>query len=664
MFIFRKLVSKISKINKSFQNVQFIFGSKNRWPGTCIIGCGDGFYIKRGVSLMNKNYFKLILLTFIFSTAIAGCSGSVGTAGSGSEVSASTNGGVSKAGSSGSTGGSATGQAFVPPPAVTKGNVVVSNADSQGDVPVVGYEGAVDSDYATESTGYKVVVSTSELSTTSTASLTKHQRKTLLARLSDYITSAFADSLSVSPPSSICGDDDTSATNNGGTDYSCCDIDNTGGFECFYPGTNDDTFYVYVTDGTNLSEVVSDTVNKSLLYYAQNPKDITTGPSYLASGAIGSLLVLGQDRVLSIIDAVGTFMMAGKHSSTYEIGAAVNTDQLAYDSTNLYLAKRSSNVDDGILYDLVSSTGTDFLTNIGAAMVDDTEKYNKVKFASDGKLRFIRKNSTPDELKQENIYYVLDTEDSTENIKFYDNSDSGWADIEVKDTIAFDVDATTGYAVVLFKDGDGNYRMRLADGSGGDYRYGGDVVSGLSGDFIDMQIYHDNSSSSVNGKALLLDQDNNRVGVISYSKQSKTIGISDSDWISLGDGKNPVALTLNAEKDTAYVLNQGDNTVSVIKLKSIIGKPLAVPAISVKEISLSDYMAGKDVKFTSNSLAYHYNKDGNYLIVGASDLKGGIIVDLSTASMTTVTEGLSLDAIKEKMKSTGVTTTPSSGMRF
>jgi len=489
--------------------------------------------------------------------------------------------------------------------------------DSSGHDPIIGFAGSVDTSSMTDSNGdgyadgYFVATSDSSLEETTARNWSWIFMSTAHAETTNMICSR--------------------------SGVMCWPITMTGEFEA-YPSAASQ-HYIYITDGTKISTGITATPNTHLLWLAKAPKEITNGPTNFTyeDNSANVFWALTQDIGAAIVETDYVFKVVGSHGDNYKMFDASGTTQLAYDSGNHKLG--SNILNSGLPID--SFTATDLVSTAfsldGTTTVPDTEIYNKVKYTVDGKLRFVRKPNSGKGI--ENIYYALNS--STDEITFFD--DSTWSETTllgisaVTNTIAFDVESS-GTGLVLFEAND-SLRFRMAYGA---HRYGGTSALGITCtydsdglcNYRDLQIYRENSSTTEYGRALLLDKDNNRVGSVRYNYQDGT-GSAVITWIALGIGKTPVSMVLNGDKSKAYVLNQGDDTVSVLTLTNAQGSLLRAANITIESLDLKTYLNGINATITPTSLIYTTSTSGkNGLVVMSEGLKGAIVVDLDTAILT------------------------------
>ena len=103
----------------------------------------------------------------------------------------------------------------------------------------------------------------------------------------------------------------------------------------------------------------------------------------------------------------------------------------------------------------------------------------------------------------------------------------------------------------------------------------------------------------------------------------------------LGSSKNPQSFVFNSDKSRVFVVNQGDDTISVVTLVDAEGNVRSVSDMEsdIVTINLSDYLNGKAFAVTANKAAYYSTIDGDYLLVGSEGIRGAIVVDLNAVAL-------------------------------
>lgn len=241
-----------------------------------------------------------------------------------------------------------------------------------------------------------------------------------------------------------------------------------------------------------------------------------------------------------------------------------------------------------------------------------------------------------------NIPFIWSTWDEPER-GFINLGDEEMATLTHRRTIAFDV-AGSYTALVVFEDAYGKLRLRV--GSPG-HRFGGENPfpgTAEDYDFKDLQIYYNPIPSPHSRKALLLDAKRARVALIEYNFFFFAAGplfiespyVKIAGWIQLGQGKNPQSFVLNAYKSKAYILNQGDNTVSVLNL--------VTPAPQLEsEINLANAIPSKELSIKPTKIIL--SPDEENLIITTEDLRSTIIasIDMALPIESALSRAVSLD---------------------
>lgn len=575
----------------------------------------------------------LLLLTGVFLVA---CS-SPGTLGL-------TSGAAPSSGSS--TGDSDPGTANAAPPptsiivisnVVDTSRVLAYNSDDSNYVPVVGDAGTVSSSDTTTDISTLQIATKADAFDSTVVSLS-------LAR------SAQADDLD--PLIDIDGSTESICDDEG---VSCWPVNADGSFEAYAELSTQSTASIYYTlvdaagvivnnvDSTGLEtafETVEEHVNNSLIWVAQNPQDIQLA----TDGFFG---VLGQDMLTQIKYnselSAGRFQVVGDYLTSYKSADAVGAASIAFDeASNLTLRQPEAGID---IFSSLATTDLLSFTDSGRDVtVANTEEYTQLKFANDG-MKFVRK---PLEVRAESEYIYNALDGSTE-VAFLEMSDGLYHDgtsdfVKVSSALIFDVDSA-GYALVVFEDDRGGMRVRMGTSDASvledDRRFGGETsLTASDYNFLDIQIFHQNSSGSDLGEALLLDSLNNKLWMVSFNHYAdaaddvRSVTLED-DAIDLGSSKNPQSFVFNSDKSRVFVVNQGDDTISVITLVDAEGNVRTVTDMEsdIVTINLSDYLNGKAFTVTANKAAYYSTIDGDYLLVGSEGISGAIVVDLDAVTL-------------------------------
>ena len=454
--------------------------------------------------------------------------------------------------------------------------------------------------------------------------------------------------------------------------------------ECYPTSNNETTLCIQVvnTETGAISECINERPNKNFLWMRQKPVANTPGPgtSNIPSplrgegegeGGGGERVVFAigkgeragvNNRVVKITEDEGTFMVWGDWNARYK-----HEEVNAYDAKGIVYSPSplagegggEGEIDTGILSLNLPSTELHLHEvlmlvdwNFVAASFErreepDTREYTVLKLVND-KVMFGTEPEDPNNLAAK----ILDAYDTTP----FDSLPGapGWIEFATADdatapfkrTITFDLhplDAseTREYVIVVFEDEGGNCKLRMSNGAP-DRRFGGDEPIGRCSDydFRDLQIYHENSSASDYGKALLLASNNtDEMAVVSFNRRSPGAPreIDIQGWLDLGTDKNPQAFVLNTAKTKAYVINQGGESqtpvvkpsITVLNLKNADGTPRPVPTIEA-DIPIENYFPSKELAYKPTHLAYHATDSAEFLVVGAEEMKGSVVIPTSS----------------------------------
>jgi len=182
-------------------------------------------------------------------------------------------------------------------------------------------------------------------------------------------------------------------------------------------------------------------------------------------------------------------------------------------------------------------------------------------------------------------------------------------------TLAFDIN-NDGYALVLYQDGENKIRLRASNSSnflGARTRLQGFDINTF--DFRDIQFFAED-------RALLLDALNNRLWLIELDVAQNFVTQVLNAHVLVG--QTPIQLVMNTAKTRAYVLNAGDESISVISLANSNGTPRTQPAV-IATYPLTRALGGKNLTWSPNTLAVTEDS----LFVGSQNLKAVIQIQLS-----------------------------------
>lgn len=555
--------------------------------------------------------------------------------------------------SASSSGGNALPPASMPAPALKK--MIVPASDTSSYVPVIGFDEAIalsvtdaeGNTYQLSDNNGDGLIDDHYVIASSSSLLAAETSVTTLKKQNASVTKNI-----VVEQNTYCSDWDPSeaipylGTNSSGQEYTCCSITTSGSFECFIPkADNNITAYVYVTDGSYLSEGVEDQVNPNFLYLGQNLKDIQPtevfsvsqetlvedglfDSSYMQGKDILDLditLGLGQTDLVTTIYTEGEHHVVGSPASRYlQWEADSSATKIAYDATQNVLGNLNPTSGVGSyamnfnsLWD-TSSSMTKFRSTTSC---ENTEEYKLLKYTSDGQLRFARKPTTPE--NRASLKVAISSDCSTDEIDyFHQTTFDADALLVSTDIHVYDITPASS-ALVLYQveDSSGTSTQRLRykfEDGGTDYLSGGDTEFEETGTWIDLQVMVENTLNH-SGQALLLDGQG-RIGVIDFSAPEDSVAVNQ--WVDLGSEKTPVGFVLNSDKTIAYVLNAGDKTVSILNLQDM-------EAISTSTINISDYFDSKEMTYTPKNISFTTTADGSeYLHLTLEGLKGALVVEL------------------------------------
>ncbi len=488
--------------------------------------------------------------------------------------------------------------AQLPYPSLKTDDTFAFAQDSEQDVPITGSV----SDYGSDSI---VAVSTSDI--TASAMLIKSPRP-LWERVRErgfFIADAYASTDNV-----LCSTEG----------ITCCPLNDDGTFECYYETTDSSVTSVYLAVIDGNGDIVSDSVeidvDSNFHYLGETPQDV----------------VLAGDDIYTITNGVAVkttynseherFEVAGDHEDNYADFTAEGS-KIAYDSSSSSFGVLDSQ--NGVsLMELADDTVTD----LGAsATQEDATGYTAIK-AVDGHLYYGISEEIDDEAYVYNALYayqdsLTQSRATGSNFKFIATEDG----LTHKETLAFDINSSNR-GVFVFKDADDNIRARISNGS--DTMFGGDTPLSCSSscetfDFKDIQFFD-------RSHALLLDAANDMAWIISADADAQTVTStldSTSGGIEVGD--NPVAMVINTTGTRAYVLDAGNESISVINLKNSDGTTRVLPR-RIATQSLSSEVSLGSRSFTPNTLKF---ADGK-LIVGSSNMKALLVLDVANITETSL----------------------------
>lgn len=601
-------------------------------------------------SKWSTTHLILILLFILFSTG--GMGGMCGGTGGGLGGGGSFDGG--EGGESGGDGGG-DGEAIGDPimtGAPSFSNMLVAAADENGNVPGIGFPGAVGSDY-TDGT----IIMTEETITTSILQKKKQQwlaqqetiinpkpdkrtkNKTLTAKVLDKVFSLFPSSI-VSLPSSLVKDTHALSISSVAyaesvlcdeDGYACCPIESDGSFVCYADGTNASVFNFYVTHDDIIEPGTSKNVNINVMWLIKTPKDLQySGPNAGGTGNVS--LALTEDMLVKVTETDGVFTVNNSYLNGYLAEPAVNAQQMAQKESGGYLSLREPLTGISLFFNQPSMAfaGWQLGDSGNVTTTPDTKEYTVLKKSTGDD--FVRYGREPISVEIEHKIYEA-TGDSAYDIKFLDSNLHG---LSHQKTLAFDVNAY-GMAMVLFEDDDGKLWIVMGDGSA--YTIPTSEITGNitynNESFGELIIYNtalDAVELTYKGNALLVDHDGDKIWFITFfitpvpSNNYISYDFTDnSNSVAVGD--NPQGIAITADGSKAYVVNQDDGTLSILTLKDTDGNPLVVPSITTSTVNIADnYLNGISTPVQPYAITLY----GDHLLIGAKGLKSMLNIPLSS----------------------------------
>lgn len=406
--------------------------------------------------------------------------------------------------------------------------------------------------------------------------------------------------------------------------------------ECYYPSDESvQQLHVAVIHEDGLmSESIQENVHENLLWQKEAPKGSVVQ-------AEDNLYSLTNDTVTKIAkNDEGQWSVAGQHKDSYATFKTTNAAGLAYYETGKVFGVIEN--DTGVrLYRQNADgqvTDTGFVsTRPGIKRITSLKSVNHrlmygAEFESDNSIEHpsaifdaLKGSSIAEELMNSPEGTDLDFEDINvvENTADVD-ADMNW--MTFSKTLAFDMDSE-GWVLTVYEDLEGQVRMRLSKHQNfTTVKYGGlTPIPEGSYNFKDMKVYSPNAIQEY-GKALLLDQASSKAMVIHFNTKfglPKDVSLFDS--VSLGENTHPVAMSFNADKSKAYIVNE-DETVSVLSLLNADMTVKEVPTL-IGNVNIKDFISDKqDIVIQPKGILFDHGK----LIISGEQIKGQLIVDEAT----------------------------------
>ncbi|MBF0105833.1 MAG: hypothetical protein HQM16_10960 [Deltaproteobacteria bacterium] len=476
------------------------------------------------------------------------------------------------------------------PSSLVKEFVIAYSPDQQGNIPVIGFEGAVE-----YKAGYKIAVST-----TAIEPVVSCNEPTIIEKAKDLVVpQAYAQS----EAQSVCESDGVE----------CCDVQSNGSYECFLSLVNESVSEVYVAvvdESGNVGTPVKDAIQKNLLYVGNTPDDI--------KDVNGELYSIADDNGVVARDDGSGMRVTGDYNLGYKTFDADGT-ALAYADTDSLVGVMGDN---GVqLLDYNAGTVID----TGEKAIDPNAKAYTFLRALNGVL-----------------YYGIEQESASKGVLNYAVTGEKWWPSRHKPIIITDGDTDTqgneirhtrtlgfggvtvgthNWRIVVFED-DTNIRIRAIEDTGHmpAWRLGGEIWKSASTVNVrDIASYHgDSETGEVN--FAILDNKDSKVWLGDFDTNANNGTIEDSKAVAVG--KNPQSMVFSSKSGNLYVLNKDDQNISVIPLMSDAKTVIAKPVVT-KTIKLADAVPGKTIDFKASAIILKDDK----LIVTDETTKSLILID-------------------------------------
>lgn len=405
--------------------------------------------------------------------------------------------------------------------------------------------------------------------------------------------------------------------------FACCPADSTGAFECSIKKMDAETpVWIYQYDGVRLSEAITQKIQKNLLYFGRNATDL--------SPSTNTLKVISEDSASDVVlNNQLNWQVDGLVENRF-VKELVGGHQLQNIADNQL----------GLLDFNGQGSITDFSWNNQTAIINPYIK----------SVTQILGVSAPDNSSYKHLYYSVEEPAPTQNGRIYDlyntpdsynyitylsSNDDALTDkkgnsIQTTKVNLFDVymaqyTSQSTATFVLFEDQNGQERLRYASQHvANNDRFGGSLplktFTGTDGDFRKILIYDQSLDPSTltlsDTKGLLLDAANNKAWIVKADQTNKTVTSLLKTGVTTGN--NPVDMVLSEDHDKAYILNAGDDTITVVDL--FVKNP---PTIE-KTINLKDYLPTDQINLNPTHIRYK----NNTLFVTSDTLKGAIVISL------------------------------------
>jgi hypothetical protein len=438
----------------------------------------------------------------------------------------------------------------------------------------------------------------------------------------------------------------------------CCEqvVNEDGTFTCYYPYGEPDLdlydqeegvpLYVYLVEGDEIIEgPYEEHANRNLLWLANNPTAIegaSTDTGFrlhaLANGKLAEIEV-EESEELGIVHKVN-----GNYDEDYSVGGvdAGNTTSIAVGPSGVVALLNRTEVDEDV------ATSIDFfrdLRRVDPAEAQDGNNFAEVLSIEEDDKIYTSINFA-DYNGRSNLYINFDLlEPQNENlIKAKSENDLGNFQLRVPLIEGFQVSKVFASSAEHFEAlgislgisiHETDFGEKYITMGGEMEMFGNNIMQeigslqiGQETDIDKIEIYRPNTSNEDNGYAVFLERTYAQMGIVVYNYQSND-PVFNHISIDLGEEKEPSKLILNADKSKVYVVNVGDNTISVIDLKSgddyINPQDLEI----TRTISINE-LFDRDFDFTITSAQHHQIPDGDeYLVVGLNGINSSLVVNLS-----------------------------------
>jgi len=510
-------------------------------------------------------------------------------------------------------------QSFIP------SELIAYSSDSEENVPVVASAGAV------SCTDCQVVVSAS---TITAANSLLPREKVAAGRMRGLFTLSLIPTAYADTGSDICSQ----------PGITCCPVEADGSFQCYAELTDQSVAEVHlaiVSSDGSVGEDITETVHSNLKWLASAPQDVAT----LADGTIYAIT---NDMAVKLSEnSAGNTLVQGDHTIGYESFATTGT-KLSYSATDALLGAMGTT---GIqLYNVDGSAVTDSGETGCAATSTATPAVMKTLSntifcgrtesvaVDEASLEYVTTSAKYDERRHHNIKIIA--------------PEDGLSLVQV---LGFDQKEifSNYWTVVTFSDGE-NVRIRAIYKDGNTSRLDGGVWKSLGDVTIkDLVFYHAQADSSEDSRFAILDSQNNKVWLGKVNVSTGVLGMSDANIVSVGN--NPVAMKLYGDK--LFVLNAGDQSISVIHLFNTNGTtPRETPFVSAT-VSLPDFITGKTLTLTPSTFIVNADQ----LIVGDTTTKALLVVDRSAITETSLADEAASSTTEATTTETTTTTVDADG---